>query len=460
MTGDRGIFVSVAERLIAGDILYVTVWDNKDPLFFYSLAAGRMASPYLDIAIELAWFAAAAVAGFAIARNLGLSFGMALVTGAGGVPLVLAGGEYLAGFTHLPGSVLTIATLAVGLRRRYVLMGILVVVLGLFKLVMLPLGIAVGVTVLLLRRDRAAVIRTAIGLISATVAGLVLLAIRGEFTGYFQQVAGNVFYAGGNSYMDPSVNPFIKRLEFTLTASATVTLLATIAALAISFRLLPNSDASQPLVITRIATLTSVVLAFAIIAATGLREHHAQVLYAPAALSLLLFIASIVPLRELTLSSIIAGAALAGVLAGGVAPQLAVMGLQGSLTQARSLSEQSAASKALVDRAESSSYARLGDNTDDAHAVGLRDWTLACPRFAQYGTDGPAVRDEMLACLPGAQYVIVDEKFAPIEVGAYGYGVIGSFDNWNSLVSDLTTYVDKNYDCLDIPDGRLCERTS
>lgn len=30
---DRGIFVSVAERLIAGDVLYRDVWDNKDPLF-------------------------------------------------------------------------------------------------------------------------------------------------------------------------------------------------------------------------------------------------------------------------------------------------------------------------------------------------------------------------------------------------------------------------------------------
>lgn len=36
---DRGIFVSVAERLLAGDILYKEVLDNKEPLFYYFVAA-------------------------------------------------------------------------------------------------------------------------------------------------------------------------------------------------------------------------------------------------------------------------------------------------------------------------------------------------------------------------------------------------------------------------------------
>ena len=35
---DRGIFVSVAERLIAGDALYTGVLDNNDPLFYYFVA--------------------------------------------------------------------------------------------------------------------------------------------------------------------------------------------------------------------------------------------------------------------------------------------------------------------------------------------------------------------------------------------------------------------------------------
>ena len=32
--GDYGFFTAVAERLVAGDRLYVDIWDNKDPFVF------------------------------------------------------------------------------------------------------------------------------------------------------------------------------------------------------------------------------------------------------------------------------------------------------------------------------------------------------------------------------------------------------------------------------------------
>lgn len=44
---DRSVFVSVAERLKASDVLYSEVWDNKDPLFYYTITIGRALSPYL-----------------------------------------------------------------------------------------------------------------------------------------------------------------------------------------------------------------------------------------------------------------------------------------------------------------------------------------------------------------------------------------------------------------------------
>ena len=36
---DYGMFVTVAERLKAGDRLYVDVYENKDPFFHYTLGA-------------------------------------------------------------------------------------------------------------------------------------------------------------------------------------------------------------------------------------------------------------------------------------------------------------------------------------------------------------------------------------------------------------------------------------
>ncbi len=41
--GDYGFFTAVAERLVAGDRLYVDIWDNKDPFVFYSIAVARAA---------------------------------------------------------------------------------------------------------------------------------------------------------------------------------------------------------------------------------------------------------------------------------------------------------------------------------------------------------------------------------------------------------------------------------
>lgn len=46
---DRGVFVSTAERLRAGNRLYADVWDNKDPLFHYALGRWRTVSPLSDM---------------------------------------------------------------------------------------------------------------------------------------------------------------------------------------------------------------------------------------------------------------------------------------------------------------------------------------------------------------------------------------------------------------------------
>ena len=66
---DRGVFVSTAERMVAGDRLYVDVWDNKDPVFYYLMAAGRLVSPLMDYVLEVGWLAVVAVATYALARR-------------------------------------------------------------------------------------------------------------------------------------------------------------------------------------------------------------------------------------------------------------------------------------------------------------------------------------------------------------------------------------------------------
>ena len=68
--GDREIFVSVGERLVAGDVLYAGVFDNKDPLFYYLVALERAAGPLAEYLAELAFVLIAIASIFAIGLRL------------------------------------------------------------------------------------------------------------------------------------------------------------------------------------------------------------------------------------------------------------------------------------------------------------------------------------------------------------------------------------------------------
>src|SRR5262245_12273603 len=50
---DRDIYVFVADRILAGDRLYVDVYDNKDPLFYYLVAAQISIGGIGEIAFEI-----------------------------------------------------------------------------------------------------------------------------------------------------------------------------------------------------------------------------------------------------------------------------------------------------------------------------------------------------------------------------------------------------------------------
>ena len=457
-TGDRGVFVSVAERLVAGDRLYTEVWENKDPFFFYLLASGRTVSPYSDYVIEILWLVAAAIAGYSMARYFRCDQKVALLAGGSGVPLILVGGEYIAGFTHLPGSALTVIVVALAFRQRYGLVGVLLVALALLKLIALPVAIAALIPVVWMHRRRSTFVALATSTVGAAVLAALLLAWRGELGGYLAQLSANFTYASGH-YRTPGSNPYLTHVEYTITASATVTIAAIVVITAFTYqaRGVSNSDTAQRTL--WFAVVFSLVMALGVIAATGLRYHHAQILYAPAALALLLLAARARGLRLAPLPSTVGLPFAAIVLAGGFAPQSIVIGAQGSLTQLRDLAKSPAATQVLLEYSDASSYARLGDNMDEGLARGLGDWTLACPRFSQYGTDTAQTLQELTNCLPSAEFLVVHSSFAPVENWPQGYLGIDSFDVWNDWVQRTEEVLQQRFTCSDYPWGRLCEQT-
>ncbi len=50
--GDYGFFTAVAERLVAGDRLYVDIWDNKDTLFNGFVTLSSLVNPVLPFVLD------------------------------------------------------------------------------------------------------------------------------------------------------------------------------------------------------------------------------------------------------------------------------------------------------------------------------------------------------------------------------------------------------------------------
>ena len=161
---DRGIFVSVAERVVAGDVLYAEVWDNKDPLFYLSTALGRVISPYADVIIEVAWILSGALAALSISRAIGCGRAAGVFVSFGMAPLILTGAFYAPGYTHLPGVALTLLAFAALTSNRYVIAGSLLGALAFFKLVMLPVALALVVTHFVGHRSRRAALVDTLGI--------------------------------------------------------------------------------------------------------------------------------------------------------------------------------------------------------------------------------------------------------------------------------------------------------
>lgn len=197
--GDPGVWLSVAARLLDGDRLYVDVFDNKDPFFFYSYAfALRIAGVRGPFALEVVWLALGTAALAMALRALRVGT-LATVTGAAVFPLALTASWYLPGATIVPAIAIAPVALWLWARGSAVVAGALVVVSMLFKL---NLGLVVAAPLFALlvleaagvsRRRRA--VEGMCGVAIAVVITALLLAARGELHPYLDTIAYNVHYS-------------------------------------------------------------------------------------------------------------------------------------------------------------------------------------------------------------------------------------------------------------------------
>ena len=440
--GDRGVFVSMAERLAAGDVLYEDVWDNKEPLFFWTLSLGRLVSPGMDVFIEVAWIAAASVAIFFAARSAGAQNLLAAAAGFLATPLILTGAVYHAGFSHLPATAVFLAIAALALKRQWLFAGGLLPVLALYKIITVPMGLAVLVAALLVLGNKRAWLQTILSALGISAALLLLLAARGELLGFLELVWSNIGYSQ-QPLADAYQVPIWSHLEPVMVAGAVISVAAT--ALAI---LVVRTTRASELRVLKLMTAWSLLAAVVITALTGLWEHHAQLFYGPAALAGAL-VTGALQKSSFSWASGLAAIFLAGiVLSGGLSAREAIDSELSAPTRWADLFRVSQSAEDVRRLDSNLTYMRLGSNTDDSHAYGLRDYDFACYQFVQYYYDLPETLDYIPTCLPTADIVIVDNSLSE-RPGA---------DTWNEYVRQSEEVLSEFFTCSTTDYGRLCLR--
>lgn len=477
---DSTIFVSVAERVLAGDRLYVDVWDNKEPLFFYGLAAARWVSPFAGFFAELCWVVLACASMASLARWAALSRRWCWVLSVLVTPLIVLGFGYTPGFTHLPGVSLSVAALALAARGRVLGAGVLLGAVLFVKILVFPVAATVLLgAVLLPRHGRpwSALLALGAGTVVLSAAVLVTLGVRGELTAFVQTFAMNSSYAGGidGGGLPTPIRHLVRvlggRQGYGVVLLATVLVLTRTSALS-TRPVGPARAGAQP---TRTAWWLAVggsLAALLVLAETGMWPHHAQILQVPALVAALLL-----PAAADRVTSMLPGGSPGGPRVGGLRRLAAalivttyavsiwapgypsvVQPIRQAPMRWERLGGMSAASAILASRPPGS-YARVGDNDDDFHAVGLSSWRLGCPRFHQYYFQPKAVLDETLACLPRVDAIIV----APS-------GMVGSRQArealdlepvpvdprpWFDYLAAVHDLIGTGYRCLDVPTGGL-----
>lgn len=441
---DRGVFVSTAERLLAGDTLYAGVYDNKEPLFYYFVTLQRYFGAGGEIAAEVLLVLISCCSMFSVAATL-CSRSTAAIVSFALAPIVLTGGFYVAGHTHLPGTALIFACLALCWTNRPFLGGVLLAVLAATKLPLAPLGGAVVLTVVLWRGGGQGFVRCAAGAVIAGGGILALLYYRGELGPFWQAFQDNVAYAQGGPTAGSS-RPWLDHLLRVKSKASALAVIGILVCSTIAARYGFRRQRSDVLILVGCCLVTSLA-SIAILALSGLWPHHNQVLYVPACLALMAAAPAFDAWRrDYSRVAAVAGVLMALTLGGALDAFLIPQRFMGFRHAISSLNELSPETIALLDTRTTGAYARLGGNDDMAHAIGLRAWTLSCPKFHQYPFESREQLHAVLACALSAPNVIVARSFQPIETRPF----------WSEFVSDGERALAAAFECRNEGGIRIC----
>ena len=431
-SGDFGVFVAVADRLNAGDRLYVDVWDNKDPVLYWVLASSRWISPFGPWLLEMLWLVVAATSAGLLAKSAGLNFRASVLVGAAMTPIIITGGAYWAGTSHQPGVALALLSAALISRRRVICGSVVLGVILFVKITVFPVAVVAACVLLWQSPQRGQQFTKAIaGAAASMISIVVLLALRGELGGYLDSIAANFSYSA-------------RAIEgagraATLLATSTLIIAAAIA-IALALTIPPR--------FFWWLTVATGITAIAVIALTGKFWHHAHVMAIPAVFSAILLAKRFTPLQRGNLIGVAAGLVSAWLLAGAPTPNTYVDPMLYARGNISSVTAESPYLTALQ-RVNAPSQARftiIGQGNDTAAAALAVD-TLACPRMAQYDWESAGAFNEALACVREADVVLVASDIQP-----------GTDSDYNQFVRELQILLAEGFTCSSEGDRTACAK--
>jgi hypothetical protein len=450
---DRGIFVSVAERLLAGDVLYKDVLDNKEPLFYYFVAAQRLIGAYGEIFGELVVFWMACYCAYKLSRAA-LDQNISLLVGWILVPFILIGQHYRPGYTELPGVTLMLLLIYSLIVQRWLLAGVFLAILAFTKLPFVPLGLASLAYLELRAFEPGNILRTIAGFLIAAASVVLVLTKRAEFRPLFDYISYNFEYSN-NSILIPSstvlgrIYLHLNRvLDLGCMGSYVVIVFISLAGIV--------RRVNQNLVLQSLSWLTIAlaITSFVVLAFTGLWDHHVQIVLVPAVIAVIVFVGL---LRQflpkdgdipIVMLGFIAAFFLGGAPFNYDYPQRVQL-IRSNIALLDSLPLEA---KYMREASAPTTYARLGDNRDDgAHAVGLRDWKLICRKFHQYWFGDIRVLEEVVKCIANANILIIAASFRKDEEKML---------SWDNFVDEANAIVNSQYDCQVMFEMRICKRRS
>ncbi len=282
----------------------------------------------------------------------------------------------------------------------------------------------------------------ALGMAIALSAGLAALLARGELNGFLRTLYLNLNYSQG--YLVSGDN-FAQKMVSHLSRLAdwrSITVLgATCGCLVAAwFR---SDQKCMPLTFAATASFCG---SLTVLAMTALWSQHNQILYVPAVLSLAALAVTNIQVRATI--GLAATLLFAWGLGGLRNPNSYVGAIYQFPLNWTLLNRVPLETAAMLANSQPSAYARLGQNDDGGHAIGLGRWKLACPKFHQYAFDPTASFDQVLSCLNSVDTVLVSESFIP-EQGQH---------RWNNFVRRAEAILRSQFVCKQVGPLRVCHR--